>query len=66
MQANGAEGRKDDRLKEKERERKESLTKVSTVIYKERRGFLPNPRVNSGKVAGNTIRTEACYITPPL
>ena len=41
MQANGAEGRKDDRLKEKERERRKDPTGVDTVIYSKKGGLLP-------------------------
>ena len=36
MQANDAEGRKDDRLKKEEREREEDLTRVGTFIYNEK------------------------------
>ena len=38
MQANDAEGRKDDRLKEKERERRKDPTGVDTAIYSKKRG----------------------------
>ena len=38
MQANNAEGRKDDRLKEKERERRKDPTGVDTAIYSRKRG----------------------------
>ena len=33
MQANGAKGRKNDRLKKEEKERKKDLTRVGTLIY---------------------------------
>ena len=41
MQANGAEGRKDDRLKEKERERRKDPIGVDTAIYSKKGGLLP-------------------------
>ena len=41
MQANGAEGRKNDRLKEKERERRKDPTGVDTAIYSKKGGLLP-------------------------
>ena len=47
MQANGAEGRKDDRLKEKERESKESLIRVSTGIYRKKGGSCLNWKANT-------------------
>ena len=57
MQANGAEGRKNDRLR-KEKKGK-NLTKVDR--YLQRKRGVPT----TGKfrlVARNTIRAEACYI----
>ena len=36
MQANGAEGRKNDRLKKEEKEREEDLIRVGTFIYNEK------------------------------
>ena len=63
MQANDAEGRKNDRLKEKERERRKDPTKVSTTIYR-KRGFLPELQGRQGKFwpgARNTIRAKARY-----
>ena len=48
MQANGAEGRKNDRLKkERERGKKRNLAKVDHYLH-EKRGFLPELRLNSG------------------
>ena len=58
MQANGAEGRKNDRLR-KEKKGK-NLTKVDRYLQGKR--GVPT----TGKfrlVAGNTIRAEACYNT---
>ena len=64
MQANDAEGRKNDRLrKEKKGKKGRNLTKVNRYLQGKR--GVPT----TGKfrlVAGNTIRAEACYITPPL
>ena len=47
LQANDVEGRKDDRLKEKERERKENLTRMSTIIYRKKGGSCLNCRANN-------------------
>ena len=41
LQANDAEGRKNDRLKEKERERRKDPTGVDTAIYNKKGGLLP-------------------------
>ena len=64
MQANDAEGRKNDRLrKEKKGKKGRNLTKVDRYLQGKR--GVPT----TGKfrlVAGNTIRAEARYITPPL
>ena len=46
MQANGAEGRKDDRLKEKERERRKDPTGVDTAIYSKKGGSCLNHKAN--------------------
>ena len=44
MQANDAEGRKNDRLgKERRRERRKGLTRANTAIYSNKGGLLPKP-----------------------
>ena len=45
LQANDAEGRKNDRLRREKKGR--NLTKVDRYLQ-EKEGFLPNTRVNSG------------------
>ena len=67
MQANDAEGRKDDRLRKEKKRRGRNLTKVDRYLQGKR--GVPT----TGKfrlVAGNTIRAEARYsillITPFL
>ena len=56
LQANDAERRKNDRLKEKERERKKDPTRVDTAIYrKKKRGSCLNckaAKVSSGQEPG--------------
>ena len=47
MQANSAEGRKDDRLKEKERERRKDPTRVDTAIYRKKGGSCLNCKANN-------------------
>ena len=63
FQANGAEGRKDDRLRKEKKRRGRNLIKVDRYLQGKRGVPI------TGKfrlVAGNTIRAEARYITPPL
>ena len=58
MQANSAEGRKNDRLRKEEKEK--NLTKVDRYLQ----GKRGVPASTTGKfrlVAGNTIRAEARY-----
>ena len=58
MQANDAEGRKNDRLRKEKKRRGRNLTKVDRYLQGKR--GVPT----TGKfrlVAGNTIRAEACY-----
>ena len=47
MQANGAEGRKNDRLKKEERERRKDLTRVNTTIYRKKGGSCLNCKANN-------------------
>ena len=63
MQANNAEGRKNDRLRREEKER--NLTKVDRYLQG-KRGVPAYPTDKFRLVAGNTIRAEARYITPPF
>ena len=63
MQANDAEGRKNDRLRKEEKRRGRNLIKVDRYLQG-KRGVLTTGKFRL--VAGNTIWAEARYITPPL
>ena len=68
MQANDAEGRKNDRLKKEERENLISQPRWA-LLFTGKKGFLPELQGRQGKFwlgARNIIRAKARYIPPPL